>query len=215
MLKISPNSLEIGAIFFHQGFVYQILDKWHVKLSKGGACIKIKCLNLNTKAILDEMRINVNDRVERLYSEKLILDYEYSDGQIAYFRDNEETSASRGLAFEFKIEDLGELGVIFSSRSKVTSIPQVEITLVKYTENNSNEELIKILNIRLLSDLAVRVKDTRPTIKGQTAKANLKEAETYAGFKVWVPQYIKNEDLILVQFDGIEYKFAGKSDDRN
>lgn len=212
MSKISPNELGIGSVFRYLGKVHKLIGKEHVKLSKGGACIKARCYNMETGSVVDDLRLNVNDTVERIFVEKLALNYQYSDGEFAYFMNDD------GESFEIKLDNLKDIGVIFGSDSEIVDMPKIEISQIRYKvdgKKNYDEEVVKIAEIKLLSDILVQIQETRPSIKGQTAKANLKEAKTKGGFKVNVPQYIADNDLIYVNYDEEEgFKFKRKHESK-
>lgn len=206
MSKIEPSDLGIGYIFQHEGAIYKLLEKGHVKLSKGGACIKARCENLISRAIIDDMRLDVNITVERILVNKINLTYNYTQDDDVIFFDQD------GNSHEFKIDDFGDIGRIFSSKACVEEMPNVEISLISYIDAYKDHEVTKVIDIRLLSSILVEVKDTRPSIKGQTAKASLKDAETKGNFKVSVPQYISNGDKIWCNYTSEGFLFFSKYD---
>ena len=61
------------------------------------------------------------------------------------------------------------------------------------------------LNVSLPEKLSCVVKETEPTIKGQTAANSSKPAILDNGLRIMVPQFIAEEESIIVSTETCEY----------
>jgi elongation factor P len=201
---ISPNDANKGLVFKHEGKLVKILDKHHVKLSKGGACQQAKCIDLKTGSTF-ELRLNVNQDLEQVYINKKSLDFIGFDGDTAKFFDTEDYTQS-----EINPSDLGEKAQLFSIRGNpplTESGDNIKLQ-IEYIEENGSIFIIesKILN---QYDIVFEVQSTAPSIKGEMAKPSNKPAILRGGLKVDVPPHVETGDKIILNKTNLAYE--GKS----
>lgn len=201
---ISPNDANRGLVFRYEGKLVKLLDKHHVKLSKGGACQQAKCLDLKTGSTF-ELRLNVNQDLEQVYVNKKLLDFIGFDGTTSKFFDTEDYTQ-----FEIDPNDLGDKSQLFS----ISGVPPLTESgdnlklQIEYIEEAGSIFIIesKILN---QDDLVFEVERTAPSLKGEMAKPSNKPAILKGGLKVDVPPHVETGDKIILNKSNLTYE--GKS----
>lgn len=203
---ISPNDAGKGLIFRYKGKMLKLLDRHHVKLSKGGACQQAKCLDLKNGSTF-ELRLNVNDDLEQVYVEKKNLQFMYFDGTKAqFYYYDEKTGDSTQL--EIDPASLGEKTPLFSMRDAnlVTESGEPIMLQIEFVEDNGE---MLIIDSEILNDLTFEVENTSPSLKGEMAKPTYKPAILKGGLKVTVPPHVENGDKIVLNKKNLSYE--GKS----
>ena len=59
--------------------------------------------------------------------------------------------------------------------------------------------------LHCLKKLFVKIKETEPTVKGQTASNSFKPATLENGFRISVPPFIQQDEEIVVSTQTLEY----------
>ncbi|MDH5480878.1 MAG: elongation factor P, partial [Nitrosomonas sp.] len=87
-MKISAFEVRIGNLIEHQGKLWKVYKKSHVKPGKGGAFVQLemKCISDGTK--LNE-RFRSEDKIEKAHVETRQMQYLYIEGDTYIFMDNE------------------------------------------------------------------------------------------------------------------------------
>lgn len=179
---ISVTDLRSGTIFEDEGQIYQVLSYEHIKMGRGSATIKVKVKNLKSGAITQKGFIN-GAKVNSVNTAKREYQFLYKNGENAYFMDP--------VSFE-----------------------QISVSLQKIPEQHFLKEG-KCFSINFLEDepliinfppkMEFEVKETGPSIRGNSATNIYKDAILENGFKTKVPLFVKNGDLIRVDTRSGEY----------
>lgn len=193
-MSIDPNKIVIGSVFKKNGRVLKVVDKQHVKLSKGGACQQVKCVDVQDKSTM-EMRLNVNETLEDVYISKKALKFSYADGPVIIFMDEDYNSV------QLDEKDLGPLFALFSIDMPVEQMPRIEIEYF----NGENENVDIIINVKLLEDVTLTVIQTADSIKGETAKSADKPAVLEGGIKAKVPSHVNMGDKVVLSKMDLSY----------
>ena len=172
---ISGSELRKGIIIELEGRLYQVVDYQHVKM-KRTALARVKLRD-----------IQAGHTVERTFpsDEKFIkarLDYRrmqylYNDGDLYYFMDEEN--------FEQAPFNASQLGDALNYLKEGTSL---EISSYKG----------EMVGVELPITVELKVIDTGPGFKGDTATAGNKPAKLETGITIQVPLFINNGDVIKV-----------------
>lgn len=179
---ISVTDLRSSTIFEDQGKIYQVLSYEHIKMGRGSANIKVKVKDVRSGAILDKSFIN-GAKVEEVVLSKKDLQFLYKDSGIAYFMDT--------LTFEQISIPLSKLsGHEFLKEGKTFSLDFL-----------GNEPLL--LNIP--PKIELKVLETGPSVRGNSATNIYKEAILENGLKTKVPLFIKIGDLVRIDTRSGEY----------
>lgn len=179
---ISVTDLRSGAIFEEQGQIYQVLSYEHIKMGRGSANIKVKVKNLRSGSTTDKSFIN-GAKVNNIQVAKKDLQYLYKDSDFAYFMD------------PFTFEQIN------------ISLQKLEgLEFLKEGENFSISFLKdEPLSLNLPPKMDLKVLETGPSTKGNSATNVYKDAILENGLKTKVPLFIKNGDSIRIDTRTGEY----------
>ena len=169
------NDLKKGMTIFYNGEVYEVVDYQHVKPGKGGAFMKTKIKSLKTGTILD-VSFRAQEKVEEAFIEKKPLHFNYQDGQIYYFMDE-----------NYELIPVEE-SLIGDKKYYLTE--DLECTFWFY-----QGEIVKIL---LPDSVVLKVEHTEPGVKGDTASNVTKPAELETGLTIQVPLFVNVGDKVRV-----------------
>jgi elongation factor P len=173
---IDANDLRPGVVFEMDGELYEVVEYQHQKLARGGATIKTKLRNLRTGAIIDRT-FGSSDRLHDVRLESRPVQYLYNDGEVYYFMDT-ETYEQPALPKEA----LGDA--------------------VKYLKENMTLKLAmyegQAIRIELPTTVDLKVVETAPAFKGDTASGSTKPATLETGIVVQVPFFVETGDVVRV-----------------
>lgn len=178
---INVNDFKTGITIKLENNIYQVLDFQHVKPGKGSAFVRTKLKNLRTGAIIDHT-FNAGIKVEKAHIDKDKMQYLYDEGDSLVFMDN--------------------------ATYDQLSIPKQQVKWeMNFLRENETAEVTRyqgeILGVSLPNSVILKVRETEPAIKGDTATNATKTAILETGFEVRVPLFIEaGEDLVINTTDG-------------
>lgn len=172
---ISVTDLKSGIAYEEDGQILQVLSYEHIKMGRGSANIKVKVRNLLSGATLEKSYIN-GANVKDIFLESRQLQFLYKDSEKAFFMDPRtyeqiEVSLAHLSGHEFLIE--------------------------------GNEAIIQMhngeaLSLQLPPKVTLKVTDTAPGVKGNSASNVYKDAVLENSMRVRVPLFINSGDSIVV-----------------
>jgi len=172
---ISGSELRKGVIIELEGKLYQVVDYQHVKM-KRTALAKVKLRDMQAGHTV-ERSFQSNEKFTRAHLDYRSSQYLYSDGNLYYFMDEENYEQIALTA-----EQLGDaLNYLKEGMSLGISSYQGEL-----------------VGVELSITVELKVIDTGPGFKGNTATAGNKPAKLETGITIQVPLFINNEDIIKV-----------------
>ena len=180
---ISATELKNGTTFLHYGKPYQVIKYTLIKMGRGGAVVKVNARNLESGSIT-EMTYSSNNTVEEADVSKRKLQYLYKDALNAIFMDPGSFEQT-----EISLKVLGD-----------------DINYCK--EGESVDVLFwseKPLSVALPVKVNLRVVETDPGVKGNSASNVYKSAILANGLTVKVPLFIKVNDEVRVDTRTGEY----------
>lgn len=173
---ISVNDFRTGLTIEVDGDIFTVLDFQHVKPGKGAAFVRSKLKNLRNGNIV-EKTFRAGEDVGRAHVENREMQYLYASGQEHTFMDNET----------------------YDQITLPASQLQWELNFLK---ENMNINIIsyqgEILGINLPNSVELKVVETEPGIKGNTATGATKNAKLETGLNVQVPLFINEGDVLLI-----------------
>ncbi len=172
---ISGSELRKGIIIELDGKLLQVIDYQHVKM-KRTALAKVKLRDINAGHTF-ERSFQSNEKLVRVRLESRSMQYLYNDGGLYYFMDEE--------SFEQMPLASNQLGDILKYLKEGKS---VEVSSYKG----------KVVSIELPITVELRVAETEPGFKGDTATGGTKLAKLETGFSIQVPLFINEEDVIKI-----------------
>jgi len=181
---INTNDLKGGMTVEVDGQPYLVLEAAHHKLiGRGGAIVRTKLRNLETGVIVDRT-FNAGDKVPRAQVESRPVQYLYSAGDEYYVMDLETYDQ-----FPLRPEHLGD-AVKFLKEN-------MELTVISFKG--------RIVSVELPITVELKVTETDPGVRGDTAAGGSKPATLETGAVVRVPLFINPGDTIRVDTRTGEY----------
>jgi len=172
---LSVTDLKSGIAYEEDGQILQVISYEHIKMGRGSANIKVKVRSLTSGSILEKSYIN-GANVKDIFLESRQLQYLYKDTDKAYFMDPR-------------------------------SYEQVEVGLKNLAGHEylieGNEAIVQMhdgdaLALQLPPKVAIKVVDTAPGVKGNSASNVYKDATLENGMNVRVPLFINTGDSVVV-----------------
>lgn len=185
---IYASEFRKGNTFEINGEPHVILDFQHVKPGKGAAFVRTKYKNILTGAIREEA-FNPNDKFPKAHIETKQMQYLYSDGELYYFMDAETYDQVPLMADQ--VED-----AILYLRENDTA------TIKFYKDKAFLVEPPNFVNLKVI--------ETEPGVKGDTATNVTKAAKVETGAVVQVPIFIEEGEVIQIDTRTGEYLSRSK-----
>lgn len=179
---ISVTELRNGTVFEDQGQIFQTLSYQHIKMGRGSANIKVKVKNLKTGATTEKSFIN-GAKVKPVPVLKKDLQYLYKDGESAFFMDPASFEQIEVSLDKLDGHELLKEGVFFS---------------LSFLQGEP-------LTLNLPPKMDLKIAETEPGIRGNSATNIYKDAVLENGIKVKVPLFIKIGDKVRVDTRTREY----------
>lgn len=175
-MALSINQFKSGVTILFEGTVYQIIETEHVKPAKGSAFVRTKLKNLRSGTLLDRT-FRGQDSAEEAFVEQRKLQYQYAQGDMYHFMDQENydqlaiSADVLGESTKFLKDNLDVLGFFYKDQ---------------------------VLNVVIPNFIELTVAESEPGIKGDTSKSGNKPAKLETGATIMVPLFINPGDKIKV-----------------
>ena len=186
---IATSDFKKGTKILFNNEPYSVVSYQHVKPGKGGAFVRSTLKNLRTGRVL-ENTFRAGEKVETVRVERRKYQYLFSEGDSLVCMDN-ETYEQINIP-----RDLFSEGIKFLKESE-----EVEILF-----NGSD-----IISVDIPIFINLKVVETEPGFKGDTATGALKPAKLETGAQINVPLFINEGDLLKVDTRTGEYSERVKS----
>jgi len=184
---ISVNDFKTGLSIQVDNDIFTVLDFQHVKPGKGAAFVRSKLKNIRNGNVV-EKTFRAGETVSRAHIENRSMQYLYASGSEHTFMDNETydqiTLSSSQIEWELNF--------------------LVENMMVKIMTYEG-----EILGVSLPNSVELKVVESEPGIKGNTAQGATKAAKLETGLTVQVPLFINEGDLLLI--DSNEGKYISRA----
>jgi elongation factor P len=182
-MRISASEVRVGNLIEHQGKLWRVLKKEHVKPGKGGAFVQLELKESNARVKLNE-RFRSDDKIEKARIEPRKMQYLYPDGG------------------DYVFMDLDSYEQIFLGSDLLTSQAEFLLPNEEVQVNFYNETAIGV-ELPLTVDL--EVSETETVVKGQTAAGSGKPAVLETGLRVIVPTFVTVGERIRINTETGEY----------
>ncbi len=183
MVKVNGNEIRPGNVLEHNSGLWIVVKVSHVKPGKGGAFAQAELKNLRNGSKLNE-RFRSADKVEKVRLEQKEQQFLYESDNSLFFMDQ--------ITFE-QID----LPIDIISEKRPFLIEGMTVQIEFFEEEP--------LNLTLPEKVICKIKDTEPSVKGQTAANSFKPAILENGFKISVPPFIQQGEEIVVSTETLEY----------
>jgi elongation factor P len=180
---ISAGEFRNGITIEFEGSIYVIIEFQHVKPGKGAAFVRTKVRNLVTGSVL-EKTFRPSEKMPRAHIDRKDMQYLYNDGNLYYFMDTESFEQS-----EINASDVGDS--------------------LKYVKENESVKVMshngKVFGIEPPLFVELKITETEPGFKGDTATGATKPATLETGAVVLVPLFVNVDDVVKVDTRTGEY----------
>ena len=173
---IYASDFRNGVTFEMDGSVFQVVDFQHVKPGMGAAFVRAKIKNVMTGATI-ERTFNPADKMPKALIERKEMQYLYSDGDLYYFMDT--------ATYEQIPIDKNVLG---DSLKFIKENETVQILVYKET----------VFGVEPPFFVELKIIETEPGFKGDTATGATKPATVETGAIVKVPLFVEEGDVIRI-----------------
>ena len=188
ILMYSINDLKIGVAIQLEGEAYVVVSSQHSKMARGGGIMKTTLKNLVTGATI-QRTFQGNEKIKPASVSYSRAQYLYNDGAKYYFMDN-----STFEQFELDKEILGNQTDYL--------IEGAEVDIQNVNNNPTNVKLPPKINLKVV--------ETEPGVRGDTASGGTKPAKLETGKVVQVPLFINKGDKVRVNTETGEYTERAK-----
>jgi len=173
---ISVNDFKTGVTIELEGQAWQVVEFQHVKPGKGAAFVRAKLKNMKTGGTV-EKTFRGGEKVPRAHLDRREMQYLYNDGENYIFMDNE-------------------------NYDQIAISPETIGDGVKWLLENMNIQVLlfqnNIIGIELPNFVELKVIDTEPGVKGDTATGATKNATLETGAVVQVPLFVNTGDILRI-----------------
>ncbi len=181
------NDLKLGSAFIDGGNLYLVLDINRNKSARGQMVIKVKVKNLRSGATT-ELSYTAGDKVEGVQLDKRSMLYLYDEGDMVVFMDNDtydQVSIPKSR-LEWELNFL---------------VPNKVATITYYNS--------EVLGIELPAKVTLQVAETAAAVRGDTVTRATKDAVLETGYKLRVPLFIEQDEMIIINTQTGEYDSRG------
>jgi elongation factor P len=180
----STTDFRNGFTFIWNNDIWQIVEFQHVKPGKGGAFVRTKLRNVKNGRIVDNT-FRSGEKVEEARVERRSYQYLYEDDLGLHFM-NTDTYEQTSLP-----------AAAVQGREYVKEGATIDILIDASTEQALTTEIPKAVELK--------VAETDPGLKGDTATGATKPATLESGAVVQVPLFINEGDVVRVNTDNGSY----------
>ena len=180
---ISAGDFKNGVTVEIDGNIYQILEFQHVKPGKGAAFVRTKLKNIISGGVV-EKTFRPTEKFPKAHIDRKDMQYLYRDGDLFNFMDVETYDQ---IALN---EDVVGDSLKFVKENEV----------VKICSHNRN-----VFSVEPPLFVELRITDTEPGFKGDTAQGATKPATVETGAIVMVPLFVEQGDVLKIDTRSGEY----------
>ena len=173
---ISSNDFRTGTTIELDGQVWRVVEFLHVKPGKGSAFVRTKLKSVQSGNVV-EKTFRAGESVQQAILEKSNLQHTYVESGDYVFMDMTSFEETR-----LSIEQIGK-GAKYLKEG-------MEVNVIFYNG--------KVLEVELPISITLKVTETDPGVKGDTASGGTKPAILETGAQVMVPLFISVGEMIKV-----------------
>lgn len=173
---INVGEIRKGIIIELDNQLYSVVDFQHIKMGRGSAQVRMKLRNVRTGSTVDRT-FQAGERFQRVRLDHRTVQFLYSDGEMYHFMDTETFDQ-----IALTREQLGDA--------------------VNYLKDGITLELLSYndepIGVELPITVDLKVVETEPGFRGDTATGGTKPATVETGLIVQVPLFVNQGETIRV-----------------
>lgn len=189
---INVNQLRNGTSFEMNREPFLVLKYEFTKMGRGKADIKVKVRNLNTQAVTVKTFTSGNS-VKEVNLKRKKMQYLYSD-------------TNNGVFMDPKSFEQVEIDLELLKDQKIYLVDGMEVVVLFWEESGGLE---KPLALELPAKLSLKVAETGPGEKGNSASNVYKAGILENGLNIKIPLFIKQGEKVIVDTRTGEYVARG------
>ncbi|MCA1595483.1 MAG: elongation factor P [Chloroflexi bacterium] len=175
-MTIDTSDFRTGMGLVVDNEVYTLVDFQHVKPGKGGAFVRTKLKNVKNGSTL-EKTFRAGEKFQRAHLERKPMQYLYSTGDEFYFMDMDS------------YEQMAVPAVTLGSDSRYLK-EGVEVAVLTHDG--------RVMGVELPITLELKITQTDPGLRGDTASGGSKPATLETGAVIQVPLFITEGEVVKV-----------------
>ena len=180
---ITAGDFRKGMTFELDGEPHVVIDFQHVKPGKGAAFVRTKYKNILTGAIREDA-FNPTEKFNQAHIDTKHMQYSYNDGELYYFMDQET----------YDMIPLGKDDVA----DAIQYIRENDMATIKFYNGTP-------FSVEAPNFVDLKVIETEPGVKGNTATNVTKPATVETGAIIQVPIFIEEGEMIQIDTRSGEY----------
>ena len=180
---ITAGDYRKGMTFELDGEPHVVIDFQHVKPGKGAAFVRTKYKNILTGAIREDA-FNPTEKFNQAHIDTKQMQYSYNDGELYYFMDQET----------YDMIPLGKDDVA----DAIQYIRENDMATIKFYNGTP-------FSVEAPNFVDLKVIETEPGVKGNTATNVTKPATVETGAIIQVPIFIEEGEMIQIDTRSGEY----------
>lgn len=180
---IKAEEAREGRVIMVDGRLYKVIAIEFGGAAKAGRIVHLKVENIETHAIT-RLTFHGNDPIEDITLDKYPMEYIYNDGLNYYFM-NKETYEQ----FSLPMASFSHIAPYLKENTEI---------MVEFYDGRP-------VNIAFPKTIELKVKSTSSGIKEGSSGVPFKEAILENDMKILVPQFIKEDDIIIVDTSSGKY----------
>jgi elongation factor P len=173
---ISTGDLKRGVVFEMDNQLFQVMDYQHLKIGRGSAQVRMRLRNVRTGAVIDRT-VQAGEKWPRVRLEHRNVQYLYEDPPNYVFMDQE-------------------------TFDQMTLSPDQLGDAISYLKDGLEMELLMHdtdpIGVELPITVDLRIEETDPGFRGDTASGGTKPAKLESGLVVNVPLFVNSGETIRV-----------------
>ena len=182
-MKINANSVRPGNVLEHKNRLWSVTKIMHTQPGKGGAYIQVEMKSLKEGIKLNE-RFRSSEDVEKAHLDEK--DYQY------LFMDEHNITL-------MDLESYEQIEIARDLVGEPIKFLQDGMTLTVLSHGSD------AVSVELPEQVILKIEETEPIVKGQTAASSYKPAILENGVRVMVPPFINVGDKVVVRTADSEY----------
>ena len=184
MATIGFGDLRKGTVIEVDGQPFEVVDYERHKMQQRAPVTRLRLKNLKDGRVMERVYQRYDTEFPLANVDPRPTQYLFSDGHLYHFMDLESYDQ-----YQIAKEQLGDT--------------------LQYLKENDNVEVVffndQVINIKLPFFVDLKVVDTAPGFKGDTAQGGSKPAVVETGLTVTVPMFVENGQTIRVDTRNGEY----------
>lgn len=176
MSIITTSQFKTGMVIRYENGMWEILDFQLVKMQQRQPIVRTKFRNIKNGNVL-EIPFRSGEKFEEVYLEDRPIQFSYREGQKFHFMDTQSWHE-----VVIGAEQLGEQANYLKENDEITG---------RY----DGETLVLV---ELPSSVTLKVTETEPGVRGDTAKSGNKPAKVETGATIKVPLFVNQGDMIRI-----------------